>query len=183
MNVNGDVYLVPRGLGSGDYLTIIINILWRYYMLLENYNHELIDFEKHNTVVINGDDLAMSSDYDDLDLNSRHAKIEWSGTYSQWDEMEFCSLKFAPYIHHDPGKVMAVLNLRRKRKHMLEPACELQRLAGLLRTLSTREVYEIILCRMYDIVLADKSLLTMFTDLYISFDELYEQYNSKYEFT
>lgn len=183
MNINGDVYLVPRGLGSGDYLTIIINIMWRYYMVLENYNHNLDLFEKENTVVINGDDLIMSSDYGDLDLNSKHAKIEWANTHIPWEEMEFCSLKFKPFIHHDPKKVRAVLNLRRKRKHMLEPACELQRLGGLLRTLSTREVYDEILHKMITIVLEDRDLFDLFESLIVDYEVIFDQYNNTFLFT
>jgi hypothetical protein len=183
ININGDIYLVPRGLGSGDYLTIIINIIWRYYMILENYKYPLKDFEKHNTVVINGDDLIMSSDYDDLDLNSRHATIKWKGTYSEWDEMDFCSMKFEPFIHHDPVKVKAVLDLRRKRKHMFEPSCELQRLAGLLRTLSTKDLYLEIEQRMQDIVIEDPDLLDDYLSLHIDYETLFNNYNNNFEFT
>jgi hypothetical protein len=182
LNVNGQLFLVPRGLGSGDYLTIIINIIWRYYMILENYKYPLNDFDKDNTVVINGDDLAMSSKYSDLDLNSRHAQIVWEGKPISWDEMEFCSVKFKPFIHHDPVKVLAVMDLRRKREHMLEPRCELQRLGGLLRTLSTREVYDTILDKMQNIVLKDPSLFDDYYYAFVTYEEVFNQYNSSVQF-
>lgn len=178
MSVNGDVYLVPRGLGSGDYLTIVINIMWRYYMFLENYKHPLETVLDDNRLIICGDDFACSSLYPDLDLSSTYAKIEWAGKPITWDEMDFCSIKFKPYIHHDPKKVLAVLNLRKKKVHQLSPEHEMQRLGGILRVLSTEEVYNIVLNRMRVLVHKHPETLITFRNLYISFEDLYYCYNT-----
>jgi hypothetical protein len=182
MNVNGDLYLVPRGLGSGDYLTTVINIMWRLYMVLENYNHNYDHFFSDNLVIICGDDLIMSSEYPDLDLNSKYAQIEWAGKPVPWSEMDFCSVKFEPYVHHDPKKVLAVLYHRKKKSHQLSPAFEMQRLGGLLRVLSTKEIYDLILSKMYNLLKKHPELEDDFDNLYISFEELYDNYNSPYRF-
>jgi hypothetical protein len=178
LNVNGDFYLVPRGLGSGDYCTIIINVIWRYYLLLENYNHNLETFEQDNVVIINGDDLIMSSRFPDLNLDSKYAEIKWEKRPNTWSEMDFCSLKFEPYIHHDPTKVLAVYNLRRKRDHLMSPKAELQRLGGLLRVLSTPEIYDLIHNQMIKIVINNPELQEMFECLFISYEDLYNTYNT-----
>jgi len=175
--VCGMLYLLPRGLGSGDYLTVVINIMWRLYMVVENYSHPKLDFFKHNTPIINGDDLIMSSDYGDIDLNSQHAGIEWAGKPVQWEDMDFCSHKFHPYIHQDPKKVRAVLAFRKKRSYGNNPLAEMQRLGGLLRVLSDEETYKLILSQMFD--LCDKhNLEDVFAQQYITYEELYELYNS-----
>lgn len=178
MNINGDLFLVPRGLGSGDYLTIVINIMWRYYMFLASYNHPLETVLEDNTLLICGDDFACSSNYDDLNHDSEFAKIEWAKKPVTWDEMDFCSIKFKPYVHHDPIKVMAVLNLRKKKVHQLSPDHEMQRLGGLLRVLSTEEVYNTVLRRMRDLTVKHPETLRSFRELYISFDNLFWCYNS-----
>jgi hypothetical protein len=182
MNVNGDLYLVPRGLGSGDYLTTIINIMWRLYMVLENYNHDYRTFYDDNMVIINGDDLIMSSEYPDLDLNSRHAQIEWAGKPVPWSEMDFCSVKFDPYVHHDPNKVLAVLYHRKKKAHQLSPEFEMQRLGGLLRVLCNEQIYELVLGKMLDLLKKYPELEDSYDSLYISYHELYSNYNSPFRF-
>jgi len=176
MSVAGQFYLVSRGLGSGDYLTVVINIMWRLYMILDNYHHRVENYFEDNTTVINGDDLIMSSEFGDLDLNSRHATITWAGRPVTWAEMDFCSTRFRPYIHQDAQKVRAVVYGRRRAAHQLHPDLEMQRLGGLLRVLSNREVYDEILGKME--VLRDKhNLFQEFDDLWISFEELWENYN------
>lgn len=177
MNVNGQLYLVKRGLGSGDYLTIVINIMWRLYMILENYKYDIDKFFDENTVIICGDDLIMSSNYGDLDLSSKYAKIEWAGKPVTWAEMDFCSMKFLPYIHHDENKVRAVLTLRKKKQHSLSPVFELQRLAGLLRTLTNKKLYNEILDIMIELT-KKNDLYLEFDNLYISYDLLFMQYNT-----
>jgi hypothetical protein len=182
MNVNGNLYLVPRGLGSGDYLTTVINIMWRLYMVLENYNHDLSTFYEDNIVIICGDDLIMSSEYSDLDLNSKYAQIEWAGGPVSWVEMDFCSIRFEPYVHHDPTNVLAVLYHRKKKVHVLSPVLELQRLGGLLRVLSTKEVYNLILKMMKDVLRKNPELEDVYDSMYISFDELFSNYNTAFRF-
>lgn len=182
MNINGDLYLVPRGLGSGDYLTIVINIMWRYYMFLEAYNHDYKSVLKDNTILICGDDFACSSNYDDLELSSKHAKIEWSGKPSSWSEVDFCSIKFFPYVRHDPSKVRAVLSLRKKKQHQLNPDYEMARLGGLLRVLSDEPTYKLILSKMSLLSQKYPSTNSLYNSLYISYDDLFECYNSYYTF-
>jgi hypothetical protein len=182
VNCNGDFYLVPRGLGSGDYLTVIINIMWRFYMILANYKYPLEEYFEHNTTIINGDDLIMSSDYGDLDLNSVHAKIEWAGKPVTWSEMDFCSTLFEPYIHHNEEKVLAVLGLRDKRSHMLSPKMKLQKLGGMLRTLSTPFTYNKILAMM-EKIRDDHNLFELFEQCYSSYDEIYDSYNCPIYYT
>jgi hypothetical protein len=177
MNVNGLLYLVDRGLGSGDYLTIVINIVWRLYMVLDNYHHDIEKFEEENEVIINGDDLAMSSIHDDLDLSSPHATIEWAGRPVSWEEMDFCSIKWEPFIHHDPKKVKAVLMHRKKKKFQFSPEMEIQRLGGILLTLSTKEMHTMISNKMFS--LAKKhNLEHLLYSLYVPYEEIYEHYNS-----
>jgi hypothetical protein len=91
-------------------------------------------------------------------------------------------MKLHPYVHHDPVKVMAVLNLRRQKQNMLNPSAELQRLGGLLRVLSNEEIYKIILLKMRGLVKKHPNLLNEFKSLYISYSRLYETYNSTIEF-
>jgi len=177
VNVNGDFYLVPRGLGSGDYLTVVINIMWRLYMIFANYTHNLDDYFLNNTTIINGDDLIMSSDFSDLDLNSVHAKIEWAGKPVSWDEMDFCSTQFSPYIHHNEAKVLAVLALRQKRAHMLSPVMAMQRLGGMIRVLSTPKVYHIILHMME--ALRDRcNLYESYEEAFVTYEEIFDNYNN-----
>jgi hypothetical protein len=178
MNINGDLFLVPRGLGSGDYLTIVINIMWRYYMFLASYNHPLETVLEDNTLIICGDDFVCSSNYDDLNHDSDYAKIEWAKSPISWDDMDFCSIKFKPYIHHDPKKVMAVLNLRKRKVHQLSPEHEMHRLGGLLRVLSNQEVYSTILNRMRNLAHKYPETNRAFRDLFISYDDLFLCYNS-----
>jgi hypothetical protein len=178
MNINGEVFLVPRGLGSGDFLTIVINIMWRYYMFLCSYNHPLETVLEDNTVIICGDDFACSSNYNDLNHDSEYAKIEWAGKPVDWDDMDFCSIKFKPYIHHDPKKVMSVLNLRKKKQHCLSPEHEMQRLGGLLRVLSNEKVYNEILSRMSKLANEYPETQLSFRNLFISYDDLFYCYNS-----
>ncbi len=180
VNANGDLYLVNRGLGSGDYLTIVINIIWRLYLILENYNHDLSTYFQDNCTVICGDDLAMSSKFSDLDLNSKYAKIEWAGRPVSWDEMDFCSVKFSPYIHHDANKVLAVLNNRKKRVHCLSPALELQRLGGILRVLSNKEIYLLVLSKMTQLVEDHPELEDDYLSLFVTYEELFSNYNSPF---
>lgn len=177
VNVNGHIYLINRGLGSGDYLTTIINIMWRLYLIFDNYNHDLDNYFFDNVTIINGDDLAMSSKFDNLDLNSRHATIEWAGKPVKLEEMDFCSLRFSPFVHHDPKKVLAVLGKRNPRIHMLSPFYQLQRLGGLLRVLSTRDVYETIL-RLMKRLAKQHNLQKEFIDLFVSYDVIYQSYNN-----
>lgn len=178
VNMNGDLYLVNRGLGSGDYLTIVINIMWRHYMFLENYKHSLDNVLLDNRLAICGDDFICSSKFDDLDLNSRHAKIEWAGNSVPWEDMDFCSIKFSPYIHHDEKKVLAVLNMRKKRVHMLNSDFEMQRLGGILRVLSTEKVYYEILGRMTRLYDKHPETFKSYSALYISYEDLFDNYNT-----
>jgi hypothetical protein len=181
LNVNGELYLCKRGLGSGDYLTTVINIMWQVYMIMYNYKHNLTTFWKDNKIVVLGDDRIMSSKYADLDMSSPYAKIEWAGKPISWEEMEFCSMKFRPYIHHDPQKVLAVLKLRKKVAYVLCPEGEMQRLGGLLRVLTNKEVYNKILNMMYDLI--DRyGLYDEFKNMYISYEELFYRYNTYIDF-
>jgi hypothetical protein len=148
VNVNGMLYLVPRGLGSGDYLTTILNVFWRFYMVVENYKRPLSSFFADNTVIINGDDLVMSSNYDDLDLSSKYAKIKWAGKPVNWAEMDFCSTKFLPDIHYDSLKMNSVLDKRVQKSQALHPASEMQRLGGLLKIHVDETFYNKVLARM-----------------------------------
>jgi len=177
VSVHGLIYLLPRGLGSGDYLTVVVNIMWRLYMVIEKYTHPTIDFFTKNTPIINGDDLVMSSEYSDIDLNSKHAKIEWAGRPVSWDEMDFCSHKFAPYIHQDPVKHRAVVNLRRKRSYGNCPIAEMQRLGGLLHVLSNREMYNLILEKMLALCKDSPQVELAFQSQYITYEQLYANYN------
>lgn len=182
VNMNGDLYMVPRGLGSGDYLTIVINIIWRYYLFLDSYTHDIATVKEDNKIAICGDDFISSSKYSDINHNSRHAKIEWAGKPVTWDDMDFCSLKFRPYIHHDELKVLSVLNLRKKRIHMMSPQLEMQRLGGILRVLSTREVYNEILLRMDALLEKYPEVYRDYEAMYISFDDIFHNYNSYFDF-
>lgn len=182
INVNGDLYLVPRGLGSGDYLTIVINIMWRLYMFMDSYNHPIERIFLDNTIIICGDDFACSSQYGDLNHDSKYAKIEWAGRPVTWKEMDFCSIRFIPNVHHDPVKVRAVLNLRKKRVHQMNPALEMQRLGGLLRVHSTEQVYQEVLDRMNNLVKKYPELNIEFSQLYVSYDDVYSAYNDVIEY-
>jgi len=177
INVNGDLYYVPRGLGSGDYLTIVINIMWRLFMFLDSYNHPIERVFLDNTIIICGDDFACSSEYSDLNHASKYAKIEWAGRSVSWEEMDFCSIKFLPNIHHDPVKVKAVLNLRKRRLHQLSPELEMQRLGGLLRVHSNLDVYNEVLGRMNRLVDKYPNLLTEYQQLYVSYEDVFSSYN------
>jgi hypothetical protein len=181
--VNGLLYLVPTGIGSGDYLTIIINIMWRLYIAIESYSLQR-DFRTyfiHNTTIINGDDFISSSDFADLNLNSEFATITWAGKPVSWNEMDFCSCVFEPFIHHDPNKVLSVLYNRKKRAVTFSPYAEMQRLSGLLRTLSTRKVYNRILYNMIK-VRDEFRLYEEFQNGFISYEQLFSNYNCDFEF-
>jgi len=182
INVNGHLYLVPRGLGSGDYLTIIINIMWRLFMFLDSYNHPLERVFLDNTIIICGDDFACSSEYDDLDMDSRYAVIEWEKRPLSWEEMDFCSIRFTPDVHHDPVKVRSVLDLRKKRVHQLSPSLEMQRLGGLLRVHADRETYNLILSRMKKLLDRVPELKSDFDNMYVSYSKVARSYNDFIEF-
>jgi len=146
----------------------------------ENYKHDYDTFYDHNTAVICGDDLAMSSDYDDLDLSSKYAKITWAGHPITWEEMEFCSVKFSPNVHHDPHKVLSILYERKKKIHCLSPELELQRLGGLLRVHTNVETYRIILEKMLDLVDKHPELKQSYFSLYASYNQVYSNYNKAF---
>jgi transcription elongation factor Elf1 len=180
LNVNGHAYLVSRGLGSGDYFTSVINVIWRLYMVLDNYHYPLDFFFRDNKPVINGDDLMMTSKYDDLNLNSRHATIEWLNRPITWEEADFCSITFVPYICHDPKKVLAVLHKRIPKRFMLLPKYQMQRLGGILRVLSNREVYDEVI-HMMKVLAQEKSLWKEYYDLFITYEQLYMTYNTTFK--
>jgi len=178
IHINGELYVCPRGLGSGDYLTIVINILWRYYMILENYNHDLSRVLIDNVIIINGDDLVMSSKFSDLNLNSVHAKIEWAGKPIPKEEADFCSLMFYPYIHHSKDKVLAVYKLRKMRNKSYDPESEAQRIAGLMRCLVDYNTYcylANILSMMHD---DGEISYEVYSNCFVSFQEVYDRYNN-----
>lgn len=177
VNMNGHLYLVPRGLGSGDFLTIVINIMWRYYMILENYQHNIDDVLRDNRIIICGDDLIMSSEFSDLNLDSKYAGIEWKRKPISWAEADFCSLKFEPYIHHDPIKVMSVVKLRRKLSQVHSNKAEMNRLGGLLRVLSNKNIYDHILDMMIKLVDEEPELENDFRNMYVEYDFLFSTYN------
>jgi hypothetical protein len=119
----------------------------------------------------------MSSKYGNLDLNSRHVLIEWKGRPISWEEADFCSLLFSPYIHHDPKKILAVYYKRLPKTMSMNPALQMYRLGGLLACLSTRDVYDFLLSKM--IMLAKKyNLFREYMNVYISYDLLFHRYNS-----
>lgn len=181
ININGELYVCPRGLGSGDYLTIIINIIWRYYMILENYNHSLDDILVDNRIIINGDDLVMTSRFNDLNLSSNHAKIEWAGGPIDPKLADFCSMKFYPYIHHDKAKVLAVYKLRRKRANSFSPYMEAQRISGLMRCLVDYDLYSYFLRILEHMYQKSEITYEQFCNCFVSYQEIYEQYNEFYE--
>lgn len=176
VSVCGMLYLVPRGLGSGDYLTVVINIMWRLYMILENYKYPLDTYFLDNTTIINGDDLVLSSNYDDLDLSSKYATIEWKGKHVTWSEMDFCSCLFHPYIHHHPEKVEAVLKLRKQRKYMDDPVAEMQVLGGLLRVLTNEDLH-LKITKMMMKLRDEHDLFDLYDSLYIDYGDLFALYN------
>jgi hypothetical protein len=176
INVNGMLYLVPRGLGSGDYLTTIMNVFWRFYMVVENYKRPLSSFLADNTVIINGDDLIMSSEYEDLDLSSKYAKIKWAGKPVSWEEMDFCSCKFLPDVHYDSLKMRSVLDKRVQKSQALHPKSEMQRLGGLLKIHVDESFYNDVLARMKS--LRDEfDLYSEFETEYFLYDEIWSWYN------
>jgi hypothetical protein len=176
VNIAGYVYLVPRGLGSGDYLTTIINVMWRFYMVVENYNRPLTGFFNHNTVIINGDDLIMSSDFNDLDLSSRYASIKWAGRSVSWDDMDFCSCKFLPDIHYDSHKMRSVLDKRVQVSQTLHPESEMERLGGLLLIHVDESFYKEVLSRMQKIR-DEYSLFLEYEQKYVSYHQLWSAFN------
>jgi hypothetical protein len=178
VSLNGSLFNVCGGLGSGDYLTTIINIMWRLFMVFENYKYDLSKFWDHNTVIINGDDLVMSSDYV-LDLNSKHAKIEWAGTPVTIKELDFCSLKFAPYVHHDYDKAMSVLCKRKRKQYHGDDVAEMQRLGGLLLMCVNKQFYDEIERRMKLLCTSEK-LTTIYFDLWQPYCDVYYNYNLDY---
>jgi hypothetical protein len=180
VNVAGYIYLVPRGLGSGDYLTTIINVMWRFYMIVENYKRPLTEFLNHNTVIINGDDLIMSSDFNDLDLSSRYASIKWAGRPVSWEDMDFCSCKFLPDVHYDSLKMRSVLNKRVQVAQILHPESEMQRLGGLLAIHVDESFYRDVLLRMQQIR-NEYNLYVEYERNFISYDQLWSAYNIDFE--
>jgi len=182
INVNGELYVCPRGLGSGDYLTIVINILWRYYMILENYQYNLNTILLDNVIIINGDDLVMSSRYSDLNLSSIHAKIEWAGKPIPKEQADFCSLMFYPYIRHSEEKVMAVYRLRKVRSKSYDPNAEAQRIAGLMRCLVDYSTYTYF-CNILSIMYEEGEIShEVYANCFISYQEIYNKYNSYMRF-
>lgn len=177
LNVNGYLYECPRGLASGDYLTIVINMMWRLYIAYASYNHDISTYHQENTVIVCGDDWIQSSDHADLDLNSEYATITWAGQPVTWAEMDFCSCRFDPYIHHDPVKVLSVLKGRRLAATAGSPSAEMQRLAGLLRVCSTEEVHQIITQKMAN--LRDKYNLTSeYDSAWVPWQVVFDNYNT-----
>jgi hypothetical protein len=177
IKVAGYLYMVPRGLGSGDYLTTIMNVMWRFYMVVENYKRPLEKFFYHNTIVINGDDLIMSSDYDDLDLSSKYATITWAGKPVSWDDMDFCSCRFTPEIHYDSLKMHSVLNKRVQKSQTMHPTSEMARLGGLLRIHVDEKFYDTVLSRMKQ--LRDKNNLQVEYDrMFASYAEVWQHFNT-----
>lgn len=177
LNVNGFLYRCSRGLASGDYLTIVINMMWRLYLAYMSYNHDLERYHDENTVVICGDDFAQSSNYPDLNHDSKFARITWAGHPVGWEDMDFCSCRFHPNIHHDPAKVLSVLYGRRRASQLGSPGAEMQRLGGLLLVHSNEDVHQQITRRME--MLRDKhGLVEEFDALWKSYREVYEMYNS-----
>jgi hypothetical protein len=75
-----------------------------------------------------------------------------------------------------------VLNLRKKRIHMMSPQLEMQRLGGILRVLSTREVYNEILLRMDALLEKYPEVYRDYEAMYISFDDIFHNYNSYFDF-
>lgn len=169
------------GLGSGDLLTININIAWRLYMVVESYSYPLYDFRAKNTVIINGDDLVMSSDYDDLNLGSVHAEIEWAGKPIPIQELDFCSMKFHPDIHHDYDKMMSVLNKRKVGAYQLVPEMEMSRLGGLLLVHVNREFYDEVEGRMVDLA-NNHGLWKMHDSLWVPYSTVWSNYNEYIRF-
>lgn len=181
LNVNGYVYLLRRGLASGDYLTIVINMMWRLYLAYTSYHYPLEQYHEHNTTVICGDDFMSSSDYADLNHDSKYAKITWAGRPVGWDEMDFCSCKFSPNIHHDPKKVESVLYGRVQARSAGDPNAEMQRLAGLLRVHADRATHKLITNRMLH--LCDKhGLVDEFNSLWVPYWVVYQTYNCYLQF-
>jgi hypothetical protein len=90
--------------------------------------------------------------------------------------MDFCSCRFTPYIHHEPSKVRAVLDGRRKISHQGDPMMEMSRLGGLLRVLSDYPTHCLITERMER--LRDRhNLCQEFDSLWVSYEMLYAVYN------
>lgn len=177
LNVNGFLYRCNRGLASGDYLTIVLNMMWRLYLAYTSYNHDLDRYHDHNTVVICGDDFAQSSDFADLNHDSKFATITWAGRPVGWDEMDFCSCKFYPNVHHTPAKVLSVLHGRRRASQLGSPKSEMQRLGGLLLVHSNEEVHTEISRRMEE--LRDRhGLVEEFDSLWRPYKEVHDMYNS-----
>lgn len=175
--LNGHLFMLKRGLASGDYLTLIINIIWRLYMVLDNYNHDIKTFWDDNFVIICGDDLVMSSKFSDLNLSSRHATIEWAGKPISNDLLDFCSVKFYPSIHHSSDKILSVLALRRKTLYSGVPSLEMQRLGGLLRVLSDKNCYDKILIEMKKLMLLFPHTEIEFYNQYVDYSQMFNSYN------
>jgi esterase/lipase superfamily enzyme len=181
ISLNGACYMVTGGLGSGDYLTLIINIMWRMYMVIEQYSltFDVDKYFDHNTTIINGDDLVMSSDYI-LDLNSKHAKIEWAGKPITLKELDFCSMRFAPYIHHDEDKCRSVLSMRKKKQFLNMPIMELQRLGGIIALCVNKKFHTDVNNRMLAIVKENPNLEPNYWSLYVDYETVFHNYNNRY---
>lgn len=185
VNVAGQLYSINRGLGSGDYMTIVINIMWRLYLFYCSYNHNLETVHDDNFIVINGDDFIQGSIFQDLNHDSDFATIEWRKRPSTKEELVFCSLYLYPDIHHDPTKVLDVLNKRLKRTHMLSPSLEMQRLGGILLCHSSQQVHHIIHQRMQRLLIQyskDKLLFETYKFMYKSYAEIFKSYNTYVQF-
>jgi len=67
------------------------------------------------------------------------------------------------------------------RPMMLNPVLQMQRLGGILRVLSTKEVYDIVLSKMVALAQKEK-LYDEFINLYIGYPDLFRTYNSHLRF-
>jgi len=174
VNLAGTFYSVDTGLGSGDYLTSIINMIWRMYMFYCSYNHDISTVHEDNEIIILGDDFVCSSKYDDLNMDSEYATIVWAGRPIPMEDLDFCSLKFLPFVHHDPEKVLSVFKLRKNRQHSMSYRMQLVRMAGLLRCCTEKYVYDIILDHMHK---CSERWKVDISDLIIPYDEVFSNYN------
>lgn len=185
VNVAGQLYKVNRGLGSGDYMTIVINIMWRLYLFYCSYNHDITTVHQDNFIVINGDDFIQGSKFNDINHDSQYATIDWKKRPSLYSELVFCSLQLYPDIHHDPKKVLNVLDKRMKKTHMLSPSLEMQRLGGILLCHSNQQVHDIIHERMKKLLLNypnDELLYATYKFMYKPYYEVWQSYNTYYQF-
>jgi hypothetical protein len=147
VSVAGYLYEIPGGLASGDFLTMVINISFRHYLLLDSYCIGKSDFSKlciekfYQEVcpIIVGDDCIFASN--DATINVKHHIAQVKGGLVPIEKLDFCSVSFYPYIHHSPDKVRAVLKMRHKKAHSQLPNLHMKILGGILSVLSNEEVY------------------------------------------